>query len=158
MKQNLAAFSSGLVFATGLAISGMTRPAKVTGFLDFTGANGGFDPTLLLVMGAAVVVSFIANQVARRRAAPLLAPAFSPLPPLHLDARLIAGAAIFGVGWGASGFCPGPALVAVATAMPASLFFVPGMVSGMAAYALCEAQLGWAPVDEAGSAAPPACG
>ena len=98
------------------------------------------EPLLLLVMGSAVLVSFVANQIARRQKAPLAAPSFSRLPSLRIDGRLITGSALFGIGWGASGFCPGPAVVAVAALMPASLFFVPAMLGGMAIYALCESR------------------
>lgn len=156
---DLAAFVSGLVFAAGLALSGMTRPSKIIAFLDFTGAGGKWDPSLLLVMGAAVAVSFVANQIARRQKAPLAASAFSTLPSLRIDGRLLTGSALFGIGWGASGFCPGPAVVAAAALMPASLLFVPAMLGGMAVYALCESRLGWVALDDAGNpAAPPACG
>jgi uncharacterized membrane protein YedE/YeeE len=128
----LVAFLAGALFAVGLAVSGMTRPSKVIGFLDF---GGRWDAALLVVMAAAVSASFAGNQLARRRAKPLLAETFSPIRATRIDARLIAGAAIFGLGWGLSGLCPGPAVVGLAAATRGSLFFVPAMVVGMALHA-----------------------
>jgi uncharacterized protein len=120
---------AGCLFAVGLALSGMTQPAKVSGFLDVAGA---WDPSLAWVMAGAVTVYFAADRVARRRARPLYAEAFPARPPTRIDARLIGGAALFGVGWGLSGFCPGPALVSVGAGLLAALWFVPAMLVGMA--------------------------
>jgi uncharacterized membrane protein YedE/YeeE len=120
---------AGFVFAVGLALSGMTQPAKVSGFLDVAGA---WDPSLAWVMGGAVAVYFAADRLARGWARPRFAAKFPARPSPRSDARLIAGAAIFGVGWGLSGFCPGPALVSVGAGVGAALWFVPAMLAGMA--------------------------
>lgn len=128
MKQLVVAFGSGVLFALGLAISGMTQPQKVVGFLDFTGA---WDPSLALVMGGALAVYVPAYFLIRkRRARPVLAARFVVPPPRPIDARLLGGAALFGVGWGISGFCPGPAIVSVAGLAPAALTFLPAMLVG----------------------------
>ena len=105
---NAAAFAGGLVFGLGLVISGMADPQKVLAFLTL---GAGWDPALIYVMASAVVVATIGYALARRRAAPLLATEFSSPSRFGVDARLLSGAALFGVGWGFSGYCPGPALV-----------------------------------------------
>jgi uncharacterized membrane protein YedE/YeeE len=128
MRANLAALASGALFGVGLAISGMTKPAKVVGFLDLFGA---WDASLALVMLGAVGVHFVAFRLVRRRAAPLFAPRFQLPSRTDLDARLVTGAAIFGVGWGLGGFCPGPGLVSTAGGMLAACVFVAGMSAGM---------------------------
>lgn len=124
----LAAFACGLVFAFGLVAGGMTQPSKVVGFLDVTGA---WDPSLALVMGGALGTHALLRRFVMARPRPLLAPAFSVPTRSDLDARLVAGAAIFGVGWGLGGFCPGPAIVALGGGMPAALVVVPAMLAGM---------------------------
>jgi uncharacterized protein len=127
-KANAVAFASGLVFAFGLGLSGMTRPGKILGFLDVAGA---WDPSLALVMVGAVGVHFLFVRRARRRASPWLAPRFAWPPERRIDARLLAGAALFGIGWGLAGYCPGPALVALASFGPGVLLFVSAMAVGM---------------------------
>jgi len=107
MNALLTSFSSGMVFALGLGISGMTRPVKVIGFLDFFGA---WDASLAFVMIGAIAVYFAAYHWSRKMSSPLLAADFSLPKRSDLDAKLILGAAIFGAGWGLGGFCPGPAL------------------------------------------------
>jgi hypothetical protein len=102
----LAALACGLVFGAGLALSGMTNPAKVLAFLDVAGA---WDATLAFVMGGALAVNAAAYAATRRRASPLFADAFALPTRRDLDARLLGGAALFGVGWGLVGLCPGPA-------------------------------------------------
>lgn len=129
MKGRWLYVGAGFLFAVGLALSGMTQPTKVSGFLDVAGA---WDPSLAWVMGGAVSVYFAADRIARRRARPLHAAAFPPRPMARIDARLVGGAALFGVGWGLSGFCPGPALVSVGAGVGAALWFVPAMLAGMA--------------------------
>jgi uncharacterized membrane protein YedE/YeeE len=118
---------AGLVFALGLGLSGMTQPAKIRAFLDVTGA---WDPSLAFVMIGAVGVYFAVERLTRGR--------LHPRPPLvqGIDARLVVGAVIFGVGWGLSGFCPGPAIVSIGGGVGAALWFVPAMVAGMALYRL----------------------
>lgn len=124
----VAAFLCGVVFACGLAIGGMTQPSKVVGFLDLTGA---WDPSLAFVMGGALGTHALLRRFVMARPRPLLAPAFSVPTRSDLDARLIAGSVIFGVGWGLGGFCPGPAIVALGGGMPAALTVVPAMLVGM---------------------------
>lgn len=122
------AFVSGIVFAVGLGIAGMTRPTKVIGFLDVTGA---WDPSLAFVMIGAIGVFSFAAERARKGRAPLFAPSYALPEAKGIDAPLLLGAVLFGVGWGASGFCPGPALVSVATCSSKVLVFVAAMVAGM---------------------------
>jgi uncharacterized membrane protein YedE/YeeE len=110
----------GAVFAAGLAISGMTQPSKVTGFLDLTGA---WDPSLAFVMVGAIGVHAVFVRIAKKRARPFLADEFSWPTRTRVEPRLVAGAALFGVGWGLSGFCPGPALVSLASLAPLTLVF-----------------------------------
>jgi uncharacterized membrane protein YedE/YeeE len=130
MKQVLAALLSGLVFGAGLALAGMTNPAKVLSFLDVTGA---WDPTLALVMGSALGVNALGYALTRRRAKPLLAEAFALPTRADLDARLLGGAALFGVGWALVGLCPGPALASLARGDAHALGFVAAMCAGMLA-------------------------
>lgn len=131
MKSLLTSFVSGLLFAIGLGISGMTRPVKVIGFLDFFGA---WDASLALVMVGAIAVYFVAYRISTGMRAPLFASKFG-LPTLSdLDLKLILGAAIFGVGWGLGGFCPGPALTSLASGAAPILVFVVAMVLGMYLY------------------------
>ena len=120
----LFAFASGLVFAIGLGVGGMTQPRKVLGFLDVFGA---WDPSLALVMAGAIGVFVPALWWARGRLAGRL-----HLPtPKDIDARLVIGAALFGVGWGLSGYCPGPALVSLTTLTVPALTFGVAMLAGM---------------------------
>ena len=128
MAAGLVLFLSGLIFALGLGISGMTLPARVLGFLDVTGA---WDPSLLFVMGTAVPIYALAHRLSLRARKPLLAPAFPSLPRTAIDLRLVIGAAIFGVGWGISGICPGPGLVNLGGLAPGAALFVAAMVAGM---------------------------
>jgi uncharacterized membrane protein YedE/YeeE len=129
VKRALVAFTSGLIFAIGLAISGMTQPGKVTGFLDVT---GDWDPSLALVMGGGVAVLALAWLWVRRHERPVLAEDFPNPPNKTIDVRLVGGAALFGVGWGLAGLCPGPAIVSLAARTDGALWFVPGMVAGIA--------------------------
>lgn len=119
---------AGLLFAAGLTISGMTRPEKVLAFLT-VGAD--WDPSLLLVMGAAVPVHALAWMLLRHQRAPLLGGKVPVMPAPVFDARLLGGAALFGVGWGIAGVCPGPAIVSLA-AGGGALVFVPAMLAGIA--------------------------
>jgi uncharacterized membrane protein YedE/YeeE len=109
--------ASGALFAIGLAVSGMTDPAKVIGFLDVT---GDWNPSLAFVMVGAIAVHALLFRLVSRRQAPLFDSAFHEPPTRQVDGKLVAGATLFGVGWGIAGFCPGPGL--------ASLGSVPGAV------------------------------
>lgn len=126
--QVLAALACGIVFGAGLALGGMTNPAKVLAFLDVAGA---WDATLGFVMAGALAVNAAAYAMTRRRARPLLADAFAPPARRELDAPLLGGAALFGVGWGMVGLCPGPALASLARGRPEVFVFIAAMVAGM---------------------------
>jgi uncharacterized membrane protein YedE/YeeE len=131
MKRLAVAFACGALFAVGLAISGMTHPTKVLAFLDFAGA---WDPSLAFVMAGGVLVNVLLFRVALRRGAPLLAGVFALPDKRAIDVRLVVGAAVFGVGWGLGGFCPGPAVVSVAGGAAPVIVFVVAMLVGMALY------------------------
>ncbi|HJU27805.1 MAG TPA: DUF6691 family protein [Candidatus Binataceae bacterium] len=133
MKAHLVSFASGVVFALGLGISGMTRPIKVIGFLDFA---GNWDPSLGLVMVSALAVYFVAYRMTRSQSAPLLAAKFSVPERKDIDRNLIAGAAIFGAGWGLGGFCPGPAITSLASGAAPVAVFVIAMAAGMYLHSL----------------------
>ena len=120
---------SGALFGLGLTLSGMSDPAKVLGFLNVTGV---WMPDLIFVMGGAVVVTFILTPWVLRRQAPLMAPAFSLPGKQLLDRRLVGGAMLFGIGWGLSGYCPGPALVSLLYGYESTLIFCLAMFAGMA--------------------------
>ena len=125
---NLVAILGGALFGAGVCISGMVRPSKVIGFLDFGGA---WDPSLLVVMGSALAVSIVAWRIVAKLRTPRFGVAF-PAPPSPLvDARLIGGAAVFGVGWGLSGYCPGPALVSLVSGVTAVFVFCAAMIAAM---------------------------
>jgi uncharacterized protein len=131
----LAAFLCGLIFGAGLVISGMTDTAKVLGFLDLLAIpQGGWDPTLAIVMAAALAVSIPGFWLARRRGRPLLAEVAAWPSNSVIDRKLLTGAALFGAGWGLVGLCPGPAIANLATLSPAVLLFVAAMIAGMAAH------------------------
>ncbi len=124
----LFGFCSGLVFGLGLILACMTDPAKVKGFLDLAGA---WDPSLALVMGAAVALGVPVFVLAgRRRRAWSGGPMQIPTER-RIDARLVGGGVLFGIGWGIAGFCPGPALVALGSGMGAAAVFVGAMLAGM---------------------------
>ena len=131
MRPILASFVCGLVFGAGLLISGMNQPEKVLGFLDIFGA---WDATLAFVMAGAVAVSAIGFALARRSATPVFAPRFSWPERRDIDAPLVAGAVLFGIGWGLVGICPGPALVNLAGFSQPIVVFVVTMVLGMLGY------------------------
>jgi uncharacterized membrane protein YedE/YeeE len=130
--RTLAALGCGFVFGLGLAISGMMNPAKIIGFLDVV---GNWDPTLALVMGGALIVAIPAYRVILKQRRPFLSGGFSLPVEEKLDAPLMWGSSLFGVGWGLVGFCPGPAVAAIVTGLPAVLGFVAAMIAGMALYA-----------------------
>jgi uncharacterized membrane protein YedE/YeeE len=124
----LAGLLCGLVFGVGLVVSGMADPAKVLNFLELAGS---WDPSLLFVMAAAVAVTFFGYRLARRRGQPLFGAQLDFSTRRAIDPRLAGGAAIFGLGWGLSGFCPGPAFTAVTSGAAGSLAFIPAMLVGM---------------------------
>jgi uncharacterized protein len=139
MKLIAGAFSSGVIFGLGLAVSEMTDPARVTGFLDLAGA---WDPTLVFVMGGALLISLPGFALILRRPRPLLGAEFMRPTKKDIDAPLVGGAAIFGVGWGLSGFCPGPAIAALSTLSPAVVLFVAAMIAGQWLASRAELRLG----------------
>jgi uncharacterized membrane protein YedE/YeeE len=128
MKPNLAAFGTGALFAVGLAISGMTKPSKVAGFLDIAGH---WDASLAFVMIGAIAVHFVAFRIVKRRTSPLFDSKFHLPTRKDIDGRLLLGAGLFGVGWGLGGFCPGPGLVSAGGGSLGALVFVAGMTIGM---------------------------
>ncbi|WP_113910698.1 DUF6691 family protein [Roseovarius dicentrarchi] len=121
-------FLSGLVFGIGLIISGMANPAKVLNFLDIFGA---WDPSLAFVMGGAMLTAFVGFRLAWKQSAPVLLPKFDLPTASDIDGKLLTGAAVFGIGWGIGGFCPGPAWTALTMAAPGTLVFVPMMLLGV---------------------------
>ena len=123
-----AAAAAGALFGAGLAMSGMIDARRVLGFLDVFGR---FDPALLFVLGGAVATTTVAFRLILRRGSPLLAEMFHLSSLRQLDRPLVAGAALFGVGWGIAGYCPGPALAALGAASAEALWFVPAMLAGM---------------------------
>jgi uncharacterized membrane protein YedE/YeeE len=124
----LASFVCGLIFGFGLVISGMTQPQKVLGFLDIFGR---WDPTLALVMAAALIVSGAGFALARQQTRPMLTPQHLWPTRTDVDRSLVVGSVLFGLGWGLAGLCPGPALVNVAGLWPSVIVFVLAMIAGM---------------------------
>ncbi len=127
MPALLAAFGFGLLFGLGLWLSGMTDPGLVKAFLDVAGA---WNPALALVMGGAIAVALPSFAWAKRHRQSLLGAPFSLPKSNRIDAKLLIGAAIFGVGWGLSGICPGPGLVLLGTAAPRALLFMAALLLG----------------------------
>lgn len=129
----LAQFAAGLLLGLGLVVSGMANPAKVLNFLDLAAIwTGGWDASLALVMAGAVAVAFIGFRLVLRRPRPLLTDRFELPTARSIDARIMAGPALFGIGWGLAGFCPGPALTALTTGGTKAWIFVSAMAAGMA--------------------------
>lgn len=128
-------FVAGLVFGAGLVVSRMANPAKVLGFLDLAGR---WDPSLLLVMGGAILVGLVAFGVARTRSTSLLGEPMRLPEATRIDVRLVTGALLFGAGWGVAGFCPGPALVASAAGSVKAIIFTLAMLAGMVAFETIE--------------------
>ena len=133
----LASFGSGLLFAIGLALSGMTEPAKVIGFLDVAG--GAWDPSLAFVMMGALVVNGVGWWFLKKRSSPVLGETFHLPTKKTIDVRLLAGAAIFGLGWGLGGICPGPGIVSLASGVAPVFAFVAAMLVGIRAVASVDA-------------------
>lgn len=135
MKQVLPGASVGLLFGAGLALSDMINPARVLAFLDVAGA---WDPTLAFVMAGALLPSAIGYRLIRNMSRPLMAREFSVPQKRAIEPPLLAGAAIFGIGWGLAGFCPGPAIAALGFGMWQPWLFVAAMLAGMFAHRLYE--------------------
>lgn len=125
----------GLVFGVGISISGMANPAKVLNFFDVAGA---WDPSLAFVMGGALIVSFVGYRVVLRRPAPLMASQFQLPTRRDLDLPLLGGSAVFGIGWGLSGFCPGGALPALGTGQAQVYIFAAALLGGIIAAKLLQ--------------------
>lgn len=136
MKENrlsthLVSFVAGLLFAGGLGVAGMGLPSKVLGFLDFTGK---WDASLGLVLGAATGVTFIAFRFILKRPNPILVSKFYVPTNTTIDMRLIFGAILFGIGWGISGFCPGPGLLTLMSGIPKVAYFFLALIGGNLAF------------------------
>lgn len=138
MKSLVTAFGVGLLFALGLGVSGMTRPENVQGFLDIF---GDWKPALLFVMLGAVMTHFLFYLQIKRRTSPLFDLKFYLPTRRDVDLRLLAGSALFGVGWGLSGLCPGPAIVSSVTGNASVLTFLASMVAGMLVFRWSERAL-----------------
>jgi uncharacterized membrane protein YedE/YeeE len=128
MREAIAGLLTGLIFGLGLCLSGMTDPAVVLGFLDLAGA---WNPALVFVMAAGVAVTFLGYRFLVPKSRPLWAPRFTLPAATVIDAPLLSGAAIFGIGWGLAGYCPGPAMVSLASGRTGVIIFVLSMLAGM---------------------------
>jgi hypothetical protein len=129
----LVQFAIGLLFGLGLIVAGMSDPAKVLNFLDLAAiSSGGWDASLAFVMVGAIVVTFIGFKLVLRRRQPIFGEHFHLPTATDLNARIVAGPAIFGIGWGLAGFCPGPGLTAALTGGAAAWLFLAAMFAGMA--------------------------
>lgn len=128
MRRYLPPLASGTLFGAGLALGGMTDPARVRGFLDIA---GDWDPTLAFVMGGAVLVMAVVWRIQQGMARPLFAPSFSLPERSDLTGKLIGGSALFGIGWGVAGLCPGPAVAALVIQPVSAAIFVAAMLAGM---------------------------
>ncbi len=129
IPQIAVALVAGIIFGFGLSLSGMLDPARIQGFLDIFGA---WDPSLMFVLGGAVVVAFIGVRLTQRMARPAFDTAFHLANTTTIDGRLILGSAIFGIGWGLGGFCPGPAVASLSLGLWPTWLFVIAMITGMA--------------------------
>lgn len=136
MRSILLSLGAGLLFGAGLLISGMAQPAKVVGFLDVL---GGWDPSLAFVMMGAIAVHFLAYRLVPRLPKPVWGARWGIPSRRDIDTRLVAGAALFGAGWGLAGYCPGPALTTLATGASTTLLFTGAMLLGMWGYHIWEA-------------------
>jgi uncharacterized protein len=132
---SLSAFVAGLVFGFGLIVAGMVNPAKILGFLDLAGQ---WDPSLALVMAGAIAVGLVAFALARRRTMSALGLAMQLPSASTLDARLVGGSLVFGIGWGLAGLCPGPAIVALGAGYAKAAVFVVAMLLGMGVFELIQ--------------------
>jgi uncharacterized protein len=137
MKRNIFALAVGLIFGLGLCLSGMYEPAKVAGFLDLAGL---WDPSLAFVMGGAIIVALPAFLIARRRSVAWMGGAIDLPMARAVDAPLVVGAAIFGIGWGLGGVCPAPGVVDLGFFSPGAAIFVVSMAAGMQVYRVAAAR------------------
>ena len=126
--QAVASLISGLIFGLGLILSGMTNPQKVQNFLDILGV---WDPSLAFVMAGAIIVASVGFVILRQTNKPIFADKFNLPSSVNIDLRLVVGAAVFGIGWGLSGFCPGPAITSASLMTTGTLVFLPAMLFGM---------------------------
>ena len=126
-----AALVSGIVFGFGLSLSGMLNPVRVQGFLDVFGE---WDPSLAFVLGGAVIVAFGGVQMMKRMRHPAFDDSFHVPANRRIDAPLLIGSALFGLGWGIGGFCPGPAVASLSIGIPQTVLFVIAMLVGMSFY------------------------
>lgn len=133
----IAVFLSGVLFALGLGVAGMTQPTKIIAFLDVT---GDWDPSLLFVMGGAIAVNVVFYRISLRRSQPVFQDKF--IIPAHrkINSRLIIGSSLFGIGWGLSGYCPGPAWVASVNGAESTLAFLTAMLAGMFLYQILQTE------------------
>lgn len=131
MTSLLVSVLAGVLFGAGLALSQMTDPARVLGFLDITGV---WDPTLVFVLAGAVITTVVSFRVVLRRRRPVYAARFQLPGRRDIDGPLVLGAGIFGIGWGVAGFCPGPGIAALVIGSAVPVWFVAGLVLGMIGY------------------------
>ncbi len=134
----IAALFAGLVFGLGITVSGMINPAKVLNFFDLAGT---WDPSLVLVMGSALITTFIGYRIVLGRSAPLLDNSFQVPGSSAIDNRLIAGAAVYGLGWGLTGYCPGGVIPALGLGRSEPWIFFAALVVGIAAARTLRTQL-----------------
>ena len=136
----MSAFVAGLLFGSGLILSGMSNPAKVLAFLDL---GGRWDPSLVFVMAGAILVAAIAFRIGGARARTVFGGQLHMPGAAHVDARLVLGSVVFGAGWGLVGYCPGPALTSLGVGGWPTLLFVAAMIAGMAVYEVSERITAW---------------
>jgi uncharacterized protein len=130
----LVQFLIGLLFGSGLVVAGMSDPAKVQNFLDLAAIpSGGWDPSLAFVMGAGTLVTYLGYTLVLKRKQPIFDTQFHMPKAKHIDAPIVVGPALFGIGWGLGGFCPGPAFTAVGTGSSQAIIFIVAMLVGMIA-------------------------
>lgn len=135
MKACISSYLAGLLFGAGLIVSGMIDPANVLGFFDLAGQ---WNPTLAFVMGGGLAVTFLGYRLGLKRPKPVCAEDFSLPSSSTIDGRLLGGAALFGLGWGLAGYCPGPALAATAAGFGEAAVFTVGMVGGLLLWRMVE--------------------
>ncbi|MFZ6863196.1 DUF6691 family protein [Undibacterium sp. Ji67W] len=128
-------FVAGVLFGLGLIVSGMINPGKLQGFLDLAGA---WDPSLIFVMAGAIAVGLLAFAIAKKRSISFIGEKMDLPTSTAIDLRLVGGSALFGIGWGLAGFCPGPALVSLGMGLPSAMIFVAAMIAGMLLFELIE--------------------